>query len=400
MAKPEETQAPTRNLRDFYQDQPPIVDTLRSGAQGVIQGVANGGRIGLPSKFDAAARMLPAPVANAIDTGMLIAKGLRRPNTPAISSAVAAPTPAAAKQPVVQQPAGSKLGLPSVSTEQLWNTKLNQTDAQTAPAGNVRSRPTVTGAAKTQPQPKTTAPAAPAAPAAQPAADDSVIIDRGLGRPGSTFAMIDNETGQILTAAGGTDTYRPFEGEYVTQGRQDEITANRLNIGDPMTAGQAGAISKQAALLTDRALAEAGDTQRTGMTVEGGIAQQRISTGGAITQANIAHGEANKLKAMEAKAIAALDDAIKSGDAGAIGLAQQRLNAIRGGTAATAYAPLTVYDEAGQPSKQILYNKQNPADIVDPSNTGLRHTPRSEYDALRPGAEYVGPDGKRYIKGE
>lgn len=384
---------PTANYRELVRSQVPISETI--GKSGVIQSAANGGRIGLPSKADAVARMMPAPVANAVDIGTMIARGLRGPKTPAIASAAAAPAPAAAKQPTVQQ-AGSMLGLTPVPVDKMWNTKLNQA-TPSATAGNVRSRPTVPGAPKPQAAPV----AAPIQAAAAPAADDSVIIDRGLARPGSTMAMIDHETGDILTAAGGTDTYRQFEGQYMTQGQQDEITANRLNVGDPMSVGQAGSISKQAALLNDRAMAEAGQTQRTDKTVAGGIAQQKISTGGAIQSANIAHGESNKLKALEVKAIAALDAALQSGDGAAIAMAQQQLAAIRGGSAkGSEYAPVTVYDESGQPTRQLLYNKANATDVVDPSNPGVKPTSRTEYDALKPGSQYVGPDGKRYIKGQ
>src|SRR5574340_834187 len=201
----------------------PVQPQPTSQMSGLIQGIANGGRIGLPSKADAVARMMPAPVANAIDIGTMIARGLRGPKTPAISSAAAAPAPAAATQPTVQQPASSTLGLTPVSLDKMWNTKLNQAPQASAvqPAA-ARSRPSIVRAAT----PKVAQGVAAAAAPQAPVDDNSVIIDRGVGGPpGSVMAMVDNETGQVLTARGDTDTYRPFEGQYMTQGQQDEITA-------------------------------------------------------------------------------------------------------------------------------------------------------------------------------
>lgn len=375
MANPEEEkQVPaTRNLREFYQAQPPIGDTIRGGmerafpntvAQGrdveakVGQAYRSGGLISAASEASKRA-LQPAigvgqDVASAVGAVGRLLNPFSKPANAQQPKAAAPSAPAAVSKPPIQQAGGSMLGLTPVAPGQLWNTPLNQGNQAKAatPTGSARSRPTIPGVPKAQPQ------AEPAAPAAQPAADDSVIIDKGIGRPGSTMAMIDHETGQILTAAGGTDTYRPFEGQYITQDQQDLITANRLNIGDPMTAGQAGAISKQSALLAGDAARNAAAIEQQRMQVDGGIAQQRISTGGAITQANIAHGETNKLKAMEAKAIAALDDALKSGDAAAIGLAQQRLAAIRGGTG-TEFAPLNIYDDMGNVIGQRLYNKKS-----------------------------------------
>src|SRR5574340_764849 len=144
----------------------------------------------------------------------------------------------------------------------------------------------------------------------------------------------------------------------MTQGQQDEITANRLKIGDPMTAGQAGAISKQSAVLADRALAEAAANSRTDKTVAGGIAQQKISTGGLIQSANIAHGKDNERKDLENKAILALDAATKSGDGTAIAAAQQQLAAIRSGVTGSEYAPINMYDDMGNVIGQRLYNKK------------------------------------------
>lgn len=346
MAKPEEeNQAaaaqqpapaqPTRNLREFYQAQPSMGDTIRGGmerafpntvAQGrdveakVGQAYRSGGLISAAS--EASKRALQPAIGVGQDVASAVGAVGRLLN-PFAKTANAQPaptpaTPAATKQPTVQKPAapqsGSMLGLTPVSMDKMWNTPLNQPKPAAPAASNARSRPTVPGAPKPQAAPVAAPIQAAAAPAAQ-AADDSVIIDRGIGRPGSTMAMIDHETGSILTAGGGTDTYRPFEGEYMTQGRQDEITANRLKVGDPMTVGQAGAISKQAALITDRNMAEtaatqrtqmtdAGATQRTGMTIQGSMSEAQLRESGLWGRHNSAMkaGEnQNKLKEELAK---------------------------------------------------------------------------------------------------
>ena len=374
MATPADEQKPTRNLREFYQAQPPMGDAIRAGVERIFPHTVAQGRDveanvskaynngGLISAAGEAMKRVSQPaigVAQDVGTSLGRVGGLLNPFAKK-ANAQPAPTPAApatAKQPTVQKPStpqsGSTLGLTPASLDKMWNTPLNQTKPA-APAGNARSRPTVPGAPKQQ---ATTAPIQAAAAPAQ-AQDDSVIIDRGIGRPGSTMAMIDHETGQILTAGGGTDTYRPFEGQYVTQDQQDLITGNRLKIGDPMTAGQAGAISKQAALLTGDAARNAAAIEQQKMQVEGGIAQQRISSGASIEGQRIAHGESNKLKALEVKAVAALDAALKSGDGAAIAAAQQQLAAIRGGTG-TEFAPLNIYDDMGNVIGQRLYNKKN-----------------------------------------
>lgn len=397
MAKPEEEKQagqpqPTRNLREFYQAQPPMGEAIRNTVQRAFpstmeaanlvtgatkQAYQNGGLI---SGAAAASRRALLPAAGvAMDVGRAAGRvsGMLNP----WANAQSAPTPSApatAKQPTVQKPAapqsGSMLGLTPVSLDKMWNTPLNQ-PKPAAPAGNVRSRPTVPGAPKPAPQvakpaaPTVAQAAAPAPAPQQPAVDDSVIIDRGIGRPGSTMAMIDHETGSILTAGGGTDTYRPFEGQYMTQDQQDLITGNRLKVGDPMTVGQSGAISKQAALITDRALAEAAANSRTDKTVAGATEQQRIasaasvqgqqiSSGASIEGQRIAHGEDNKRKAQELKARAALVAAIESGDGVAISKAQQQLAAFSAGTG-TEFAPLNMYDDMGNVIGQRLYNKKN-----------------------------------------
>lgn len=290
-AKPGQPRQPTGNLREFYQAQTkPVANTIRAGVERAFPYTVEQGRdmqakVGqayekggfISAAAEAQKRVAQPAIGVLQDVGSAVGEVGKLLNPFSRAGAQSAPSPTTPAAPVIASKPWAGQAVNKATQPQSAATSRVSTPPP-APSRPAAKRPTISA----QAQAPVSRPAQPVAqPAAQPQADDSVIIDRGIGPPGSTIAMVDNNTGRIWAADGGTDVYRPFEGQYVTEGQRDAITAGRMKIGDPgMTVGQAGAISKSAALLAERSMSEAGATKRTEMTTAASLNEAKLRESG------------------------------------------------------------------------------------------------------------------------
>lgn len=180
--------------------------------------------------------------------------------------------------------------------------------------------------------------------------------------------------------------------------REARISLMSKNVGDPINHRQAALLNplteKQQTAERDNMtglekekLAQSGMDYRTGLTVGADRERTEVERLGKDTP------ELYKLKAQVAEGapgaaerLAAYYAASNSGGGKADTLTQHDMF--------DAYSKATEMDD--EPPSFDAWKKQRKLE----GGASLKPTPRAEYEALPPGSIYIGPDGKRYVKGQ